>query len=172
MPTIQENFQQLDTLRSQLAANLTDKGVETASTEGFATLVPKVANVETGIELPVTTTATEADILSGKTAYNNLGELLTGTRVPKAHSKTGTLMWSGVNWTEAKNVYPSAGKISFITVKGNTEKYTINVGENKSISFDSVQINVTVTDTKATFKPNSSLVLYMDSLSYTLISAS
>lgn len=78
MPTIQENFQQLDTLRSQLAANLTDKGVETASTEGFATLVPKVANVETGIELPVTTTATEADIRNGKTAYNNLGNLLTG----------------------------------------------------------------------------------------------
>lgn len=73
--------------RDTLVDNLKAKGVSTASkSETFTTLVAKVLDISTGIDIH-DSTVTENDLLSGVIAYSSTGEKLTGTivRRPTTH---------------------------------------------------------------------------------------
>ena len=75
MATIAEQLAKLNSLKTQLAANLTTKGVSATATEKFNTLVPKVLDISGG-ESPTTTVlydATHRDkvsLLYNGTIYN------------------------------------------------------------------------------------------------------
>ena len=59
MATIAEQLAKLNSLKTQLAANLTTKGVSATATEKFNTLVPKVLDISGG-ESPTTTVLYDA----------------------------------------------------------------------------------------------------------------
>ena len=59
MATIAEQLAKLNSLKTQLAANLTTKGVSATATEKFNTLVPKVLEISSG-ETPTTTVLYDA----------------------------------------------------------------------------------------------------------------
>lgn len=52
MATIAEQLAKLNSLKTQLAANLTTKGVSATATEKFNTLVPKVLDISGGESPP------------------------------------------------------------------------------------------------------------------------
>ena len=59
MATIAEQLAKLNSLKTQLAANLTTKGVSATATEKFNTLVPKVLEISSG-ETPTSTVLYDA----------------------------------------------------------------------------------------------------------------
>ncbi|MEE0322145.1 MAG: hypothetical protein UDQ15_09705, partial [Ruminococcus sp.] len=59
MATIAEQLVKLNSLKTQLATNLTTKGVSATATEKFNTLVPKVLEISSG-ETPTTTVLYDA----------------------------------------------------------------------------------------------------------------
>lgn len=113
MATISQQLNELINQKSQLAANLNTKGVAATSNEKFNTLVPKVLEIEAGIDTS-DATAISSDIKEGKTAYVN-GVKITGDAYTrgtvdavvdgkKHYLKTG--FYEGINIPEDADLLP------------------------------------------------------------------
>lgn len=113
MSTITQQLNELINQKSRLAANLNTKGVAATSNEKFNTLVPKVLEIEAGIDTS-DATAISSDIKEGKTAYVN-GVKITGDAYTrgtvdavvdgkKHYLKTG--FYEGINIPEDADLLP------------------------------------------------------------------
>lgn len=95
-----------------------------------------------GTALETASTATAADIMSGKTAYDNLGNLLTGTAAKGYSMKTGSVSISSFGTQSIAQSGIVYGAISLSKslnaggVPGN--KYTI---ANNAVTYGSVTVN-------------------------------
>lgn len=97
---------QLDADLTSVADEIRSKG-GTASSLAFPDdFIVAIRNISTGID-PSDATATEADVLDGKTAYTGAGKI-TGTIVTKTDSGNTTLNASTTSKSFAAGYYPNA----------------------------------------------------------------
>lgn len=111
-------------LKSQLVANLSSMGVTADESEKLNTLVPKVLEIETGVDTS-DATATASDILKGKTAYINDVKVSGIIESKSAQTYTPTT----ANQTISSGVYLSETQ----TIKGDRNLKAANIKKGVSI---------------------------------------
>lgn len=111
-------------LKSQLVANLSSMGVTADASEKLNTLVPKVLEIETGVDTS-DATATASDILKGKTAYINDVKVSGIIESKSAQTYTPTT----ANQTISSGVYLSETQ----TIKGDRNLKATNIKKGVSI---------------------------------------
>jgi hypothetical protein len=124
MSTISEKLIELKKQKESLAENLNAKGVAAEVTEKFNSLVPKVLEIETGIDT-TDGTATENDILLNKIAYVN-NEKIVGTILSQEEQ---TIVPSTIDKTISSGIY-IAGKQ---TIKGDENLVPENIKDGITI---------------------------------------
>lgn len=77
---IDELFQSVSEGKSLIAAAVTDKGVETAATDSFATMAGNIGEISDGIQLPdLSNPGVAGDLRNGKQLVGADGGIITGT---------------------------------------------------------------------------------------------
>ena len=121
---ITDYLRKLVELKNQLVVNLKSMGVTADESEKLNTLVPKVLDIETGLDTS-DATATAEDILKGKTAYVN-DVKVSGT----IESKSAEIYTPGTtNKTISAGVYLSGNQ----TIKGDSNLKSGNIKNGVSI---------------------------------------